>query len=73
MLAKENVMSTAFVISMLAVAISLGAVFLSVRSRAAKAAKKKDGGDSGTATSSTSSNDDCGPADNGSCDGGGGD
>jgi hypothetical protein len=61
-------MSTALVISLMAVAISLFTVFIALN--AAKA-KKKAAGDSGSTTSDSSSAD-CGPSDGGSCDGGGG-
>lgn len=62
-------MSLAFGIAMLAVVISLGVVFISVRANAAS--KKRDGGDSGSVTS-TDGGSDCSPSDGGGCDGGGG-
>ena len=66
-------MSTAFILSMFAVAISLGLVFISLRASKADAAKKKDGSDGGATTSPTGSSDDCGPRDAAGCDGGSGD
>lgn len=65
-------MNTAFVVSMLAVAISLGAVFVSVRSSKLNASNKKDSGDGGILMSSTSSTDYCDPGGDSGCDGGDG-
>ena len=65
-------MNTAVVISLVAVAISLGAVFLAVQSGKAKKPDKRDGGDSSVASSSDGSSADCSPGDGGGCDGGGG-
>ncbi len=62
-------MSTALILSLLAVAMSLFAVFISTR---AKQSKKRDGGDGGTTTAGSDSGSDCGTSDGGSCDGGGG-
>lgn len=66
-------MSTAFVVAMLAVAISLGVVVIGVRANEAKKRATKDGGDAGTTTYGDSTSSDCGPSDGGGCDGGGGD
>ncbi len=65
-------MNTALVIALLAVATSLGAVFVAVQSNKAKKPDKRDSGDSSVATSSDGSSADCGPSDGGGCDGGGG-
>jgi len=65
-------MSTALVISLVAVAISLGTVFISVRAGKTKKPDKREQGDSSVAYSSDSSSADCGPGDGGGCDGGGG-
>lgn len=63
-------MSTALIISLGAVAISLFAVFIA--RRGAKA-KQKSNGDGGSTPASDSSGSDCAITDGGSCDGGGGD
>ena len=63
-------MSTAIVLSLLAVAISLGVAVYASQASARKPTDKRDGGTS--TTSATSSSNDCGPADGGGCDGGGG-
>jgi hypothetical protein len=65
-------MHIALVVSMLAVAISLGVVFVSVLSKKTNASNKKDSGDGGVLMSSTSSTDKCEPGGDSGCDGGGG-
>ena len=66
-------MNTAIVLSLLAVAISLGVAVYASRASAHKPANKRDGGDGGTSTTSaSSSSNDCSPGDSGGCDGGGG-
>lgn len=63
-------MSTALIISLGAVAISLFAAFIA--RRGAKS-KEKPNGDGGSTPASDSSGSDCATTDGGSCDGGGGD
>jgi hypothetical protein len=63
-------MSTALVIALMAVAISLFTVFIALR---AAQLKKKDGSDNGTPMASDASGSDCSTSDGDACDGGGGD
>jgi hypothetical protein len=65
-------MSTAIVISLLAVAVSLGAVFVAVKTGNTKKPDKREGSGPSTAASSDGSSADCSPGDGGGCDGGGG-
>lgn len=62
-------MSTALVISLLAVAISLGAAFMAVQAKKAKKSDKRGGSDSSVAASSDASGADCGASDGGGCGG----
>ena len=68
-------MTTAFAMAMFAVAVSLGAVFISTRSSKAAAAKRQGDSDSSTTMIASDSGADCSPGDGGSsdagCDGGG--
>ena len=68
-------MTTAFTMAMFAVAVSLGAVFISIRSSKAAASKRQGDSDSGATMIATDSGADCSPGDVGSsdagCDGGG--
>ena len=68
-------MTTAFAIAMLAVAVSLGAVVMSTRSRKAAPAKRQTDSDGGTTMMTADSGTDRSPKDGGSsdagCDGGG--
>jgi hypothetical protein len=63
-------MSTALVIALMAVAISLFTVFISLR---AAQLKKENGSDNGTPMASDTSGSDCSTSDGGACDGGGSD
>ena len=63
-------MSTALVIALMAVAISLFTVFIALR---AAQLKKKNGSDNGTPMASDTSASDCSTSDGGACDGGGSD
>jgi hypothetical protein len=63
-------MSTALVISLGAVAMSLFAVFMARRTSNSRKQGNKDGGS--VTASSDSNGADCGPGDGGGCDGGGG-
>lgn len=60
-------MSSALVISLGAVAMSLFAVFIALRGAKTKSRSNSDGG-----TASSDGSSDCSPSDGGGCDGGGG-
>ena len=70
-------MTTAFTMAMFAVAVSLGAVFISMRSSKANADKRQGVSDSGTIMMASDGGADCSPGDGGGsdagCDSGGGD
>ena len=65
-------MSTAIFISLLAVAISLGAVFVAAQTKKTKKPDKREGSENSTMASSDGSSADCSPGDGSGCDGGGG-
>ena len=70
-------MTTAVGMAMFAVAVSLGAVFISMRSSKGTAAKRQGDSDSGTTMMASDGGADCSPGDGGGndsgCDSGGGD
>lgn len=66
-------MTTAFAITMLAVAVSLGAVVMSTRSRKAAAAKPQTDSDGGTTMMTADSVTECSPKDGSNTDIGGSD
>lgn len=65
-------MTTAFTMAMFAVAVSLGAVFISIRSSKASAAKRHgdSDSDSGTTIMASDGGADCSPGDGGGSDAG---